>query len=173
MTSRAWGCFLSLVATWGLVAYAAGCSEDTRTRTVPGPVVTVTAPAPPAPPEDPHVPPGEWRTTLGGTRWHCPAWLPSGSVLRASAEMEIDAAGVPSGWAVVAQDPGAFSLRGSPTGLATGATKFPEQTMHVAWAWPRQSGAPLFPALAHEVDHARSGNPCEGHPTCPLPAGGP
>lgn len=160
-----------------LALHVSGCSEDTRTRTVPGPVLTVTAsPSPAPPPQDPHVPAGSWATTLGGVRWHVPAWpdLAVGTVLRASAALEIDNDPPPAGWSVIVVDPGAFSTASSPTGLAVGATKFAEREIYVAWCWPRVAGAPLFPAYAHEVEHARTGNPCAGHPGCTLaPTGGP
>lgn len=175
-----------LLALAILAPLAWGCSEDASTRTVPGPVKTVTVvkTAPTAPPQDPHVPTGSWFTTLGGVRWHVPAWpdLAVGTVLRASAELEIDAAAPPSGWSVVVMDPGAYSLAASPTGLAAGSTDFVSKTIHAAWAWPRAAGRPLFPALAHEIEHARvyeaTGDAalaaCAGHPGCTLaPTSGP
>jgi len=181
-----------VVAAFGLAA--AGCNTKTRTRTIPGPAPKVSTPKPPPPPVPTTpvvlVPPGRWATTPRGARWHVPAWLdlPSASALRALAEAEIDSTppdthpslmpiarhGPPPGWSVIGMDPGAFSVAGSPTGLATGLTLFPEREVYVAWARPRAATGPVWPSMGHEFGHAWvyhvTGNlalaTCAGHPGC-------
>jgi hypothetical protein len=89
-----------------------------------------------------------------------PSWVPAD--LRAEAEAEIAAAGIPAGWCVVVMPP-VFEHSASPTGIARGICDYESKTLFVGWRVTPYEDRPLLPALLHERDHAVTGDPGFGH----------
>jgi hypothetical protein len=89
-----------------------------------------------------------------------PSWVPAD--LRAEAEAEIAAAGVPAGWRVVVMPP-VFEHAASPTGIARGICDYESKTLFVGWRITPYEDRPLLPALIHETLHAVTGDPLAGH----------
>lgn len=121
-----------------MVALLAACAPSHRSA--PAPIVAM--------------PPGRWDCAPCGVSMWVPAWLDLAPELRDQAELEVEAAHVPSGYAVVVMDPGAFSTIHSPTGLARGLTDFQARVLYVAWRFPARGRG--LPALAHEVRNAET-----------------
>lgn len=89
-----------------------------------------------------------------------PSWVPAD--LRAEAEQEIAAAGVPEGWRVIVM-PAVFEHPASPTGIARGVCDYDSKTIIVGWRMTPYEDRPLLRALDHEVLHAVTGDPLAGH----------
>lgn len=106
-------------------------------------------------------PPRALATSPAGVPVHVPGWLFPAA--RDEAFAEIDAAGVPAGWAVEIVPP-YFEMEqfDGTVRLTQGATLFAERRILVGFR-PCETG-PALPALEHEVLHAQTGDPCAGHP---------
>lgn len=155
---------------------AAGCSDDTRTRTKTVEVVRLVNVPVPAPREVGDQAPRVALVIANGPLVYYPEWLdiPANATFRqamidellavqpeADPRLGIVSMGVPSYATVIVLDPGAFSSAASPTGLAVGETHLPERTIYVSWRGT-QSG-PVLPALAHELRHLLTNDPLAGH----------
>lgn len=155
-----------------------GCGPHTRTRTVTVEKkveveVYKECPVPSGNTSSPAIVPGSFEQHSGVNVW-IPRWLDETPELKANAITEIlttkpesDArisevlAGVPSGYTVYIQDPGAFSTSSSPTFLAVGQTDM-ISTMWLAWR-SDASKTILLPALKHELRHVYTNDPMAGH----------
>lgn len=105
-------------------------------------------------------PPREVTATTGGVPVHIPPWLwPLGEQ---EALAEIDAAGVPAGWSVEVVTPYFEARDRSGAVLLVQGETLPEERRILVGFRPCDSG-PALPALAHEVVHAVTGDPCAGH----------
>lgn len=156
-----------------------GCNESSRSKPVsePTPVVVIEDTVIQSDEIVSHrdfkdvevVPPGSWFSTPHGTTVWIPSWLENYQDLKIAALNEIDATAVeldsnypgivptglisnPPDWRVVIMDPGAFSLRASPTGLANGYVDLRRKLIYVGWR-AVSSEKRMLPALGHELGH--------------------
>lgn len=116
---------------------------------------------------------GRWVQSGRGVRVWAPVWLRDGLLAEALAEVDSTASqpdaqgrpgliGVPLGYEVVIQDPGAFSTPASPTGLARGMTDMSAR-IWVSFRMRPWEERPLLPALNHELLHVATGDANAGH----------
>lgn len=170
MNSRA----ILIIILCGLIF--AGCGPKTRTRTVTIEIVKEVVRDCPISSGDtsgPLVVPGAFENLNGINVW-VPKWLSITPELKQRAFDEIlnakpeldsrvnsDIKGVPPGFTVYIQDPGAFSTNSSPTLLAYGQTDMISK-IWVAWR-ADSNGVILLPALSHELRHVYTNDPLAGH----------
>ena len=180
------------VAALGLSVQACGPARR-RTRYLAPSAVTGADPEPAPPPHDPWTatggrlfgqpdepcaPPGAWSFLAPRLRLWVPHWLRLGSPdWIARAEQEALAAELPDrpdlpACAVVIHDPVAFSVETAPgasilaAGLwwVYGAPSETWDVLRVAWGGSHDPQGRALPALAHEIGHRLTRDPCAGHP---------
>ena len=131
------------------------------------------APAPATWADEPARPEGRWVRSPRGVSVWAPMWLQGSLLTTALAEVDSTASqpdaqgrpgivGVPVGYEVIVQDPGAFSTGASPTGLARGMTDM-RSRIWVAFRMRPYESTPLLPALNHELLHVATGDANAGH----------
>ena len=89
-----------------------------------------------------------------------PWWVPT--ALRQEVRDEIAYERVPEDYRWQITVP-VFETTHSPTGLARGLCNYTDKVITVGWRHNPYEDRPLMPALAHEVGHARTGDPSYGH----------
>ena len=155
-----------------------GCGPHTKTRTVTVEKrvevkVYKECPVPSGNTSGPIIVPGSFEQHSGVNIW-IPRWLNETPELKAEAIQDILTTkpeadprisevlvGVPAGFTVYIQDPGAFSTGSSPTFLAVGETDM-VSTLWLAWR-SDSSKTILLPALKHELRHVYTKDPTAGH----------
>lgn len=116
---------------------------------------------------------GRWVSSGRGVRVWAPVWLQGALLSEVLAEVDSCASqpdalgrpgliGVPLGYEVVIQDPGAFSTPASPTGLARGMTDM-QSRIWVSFRMRPYETRPVLPALNHELLHVATGDANAGH----------
>ena len=116
---------------------------------------------------------GRWVSSGRGVRVWAPVWLQGALLAEALAEVDSTASqpdaqgrpgllGVPLGYEVIVQDPGAFSTPASPTGLARGMTDM-QSRIWVSFRMRPWEERPVLPALNHELLHVVTQDAGAGH----------